>query len=172
MEIYKKLCEILPYLTYLLSMTFYKTSNWVQRCKYAYGQPFRTEYNPDNYSRHRIKCHMVEITMPNTMLNLVPSYITENTIPNEIPTQTRLSRATELRWQWTTINHIWNQHWIKPFQSIFPTKPYEISRTQSNDFQKRGMTVPEAQTNPYSKQLLYRKRKNEAPWDALTIWER
>jgi len=29
-----------------------------------------------------------------------------------------------------------------------PTKPYEISRWRSNNFQKRGMTVPESQRLP------------------------
>jgi len=31
---------------------------------------------------------------------------------------------------------------------MFPTKLYEISRRRSNDFQKRGMTVPESQLLP------------------------
>ena len=99
---------------------------------------------------------MAEITMPNTMPitipstmpNLFRSYITENTIPKEVPTQTRRSRATQLQWQLTTTNRLQNQPRIKPFQSIFPTKPYVISRRRSNDFQKRGMTVPESQPLP------------------------
>jgi len=37
---------------------------------------------------------MGEITIPNTMPNFLRSYITENTILNEIPTQARRSRAT------------------------------------------------------------------------------
>jgi len=37
---------------------------------------------------------------------------------------------------------------IKPFQSILPKKPYEISRRRSNAYQKRGMTVPESQPLP------------------------
>jgi hypothetical protein len=81
------------------------------------------------------------ITIPNTMPDLFRSNITENTIPNEIPTQTRRSRHTQLRCHMTTTNHVR----IKPFQSIFPTKPHEIRRRQSNNCQKRGMTVPESQ---------------------------
>jgi hypothetical protein len=141
----------------------------VQRCRYTYRRPCRAEYNPDYYSRDQIKCRMAEITMsntvpikiPNTMPNLLRSYITENTIPNEIPTQTRRSRATQLRWQLTTTNRLRNQHRIKPFQSIFPTKQNEISRRRSNDFQKRGMTIPESQ--PLPQQLPYWKCRNEAP---------
>jgi hypothetical protein len=34
---------------------------------------------------------------------------------------------------------------------MFPTKLYEISRRRSNDFQKRGITVPESQTTPTTK---------------------
>jgi len=126
------------------------------RCRYTYRHPYRTEYNPDYYSRDQIKCRMAEITMPitmpntipNTMPNLLRSYIPENTVPNEIPTQTRRSRATQLRWQLTTANRLRNQHRFKPFQLIFPTKPYDISRRRSNDFQKRGMTVPESEPLP------------------------
>jgi len=62
MAIYTKLCGILPYLIYLLSMTMtiYETSNCVQRCRYTYRRPCRTEYNPDYYSRDQIKCRMAE----------------------------------------------------------------------------------------------------------------
>jgi len=74
------------------------------------------------------------ITIPNTMPNLLRSYITENPILTEIPTQTWRSEATQLRWQLTTANRLRNEHRIKPFQSIFPTKPYEISRRRSNGF--------------------------------------
>jgi len=57
MAIFTKLCGILPYLIYLLSvtMTIYETSNCVQRCRYTYQQPCRTEYNPDYYSSDHIK---------------------------------------------------------------------------------------------------------------------
>jgi len=122
------------------------------RCRYTYRRPCLTDYNPDYHSRDQIKCRMAETTMPNTLPNTMPnllrSYITENTIPNEIPTQTRRSRATQLRCQLTTANRLRNQHRIKPFQSIFPTKQNEISRRRSNDFQKRGIAVPESQTTP------------------------
>jgi len=141
----------------------------MRRCRYPYRPPCRTKYNPDYYSRDQIKCRMADITtpnsmpitMPNTMPNLSRSYIIENTILKAVLTQTRRSQATQLQWQLTTTNRHRNQPGIKPFQSIFPTKPYDISRWRSNDFQKRGMTVPESQ--PYRKQLPYRKCKNEAP---------
>ena len=141
MAIYTKLCKNLPYLMYLLSITMiiYETSIWLPRCIYTYRRPCRTEYNSDYYSRDQIKCRMATITMlntiPNTTPNLLQSYITENTVPNEIPTQTRRSQAAQLRWQLTTTNRLRNQHWIKPFQSIFPTKQNEISRRRSNDLQ-------------------------------------
>jgi len=38
-------------------------------------------------------------------------------------------------------------YWLpKEAFHIFPTKPYGISGRRSNDFEKRGMTVPESQT--------------------------
>ena len=137
-------------------MIIYETSNWMPRCWYIYQRPCRTKYNPDYYSRDQSKCRMADITtpntmpitMPNTMPNLSQSYIIENTIPKEVPTQTPRSRATQLWWQLTTTNRLWNQPRMKPFQSIFPTKPYEISRQWSNDSEKRGMTVPESQPLP------------------------
>jgi hypothetical protein len=87
---------------------------------------------------------MAEISIPNTMANLFRSYITENTIPNEIPPQTRRSRETQLRSQLTTTNRLR----INPFQSIFPAKPSHICRRRSNDCQKRGMTVSVSQPLP------------------------
>jgi len=51
----------------------------------------------------------MQITIPNTMQYLFQSYITENTIPKKIPTQTRRSRATQLRCQSTTANQVPNE---------------------------------------------------------------
>ena len=143
MAIYTKLCGILPYLIYLLSMTMiiYETSNWMPRYRYTYRRHCRTEYNTDYYSRDQIKCRMAEITMPNTMPSTIPntmpnlfrSYIIENTIPKDVSTQNGQSRATQLRWQLMTTNRLRNQQRIKPFQCIFPTKQNEISRRRSND---------------------------------------
>jgi hypothetical protein len=81
---------------------------------------------------HEIKSSslMAEITTP----DLLQSYITEKTIPNDIPTQTLRSQATQLRLQLTTTNWLPKQ----ALQLIFPTKPYEISRQRSNDRQGRG----------------------------------
>jgi hypothetical protein len=161
MATYTKLCGILPYLIYLLSMTIHETSNWMPRRRYMYRQPCRTEYNSDHYSRDQIKCRTAEIT---SRIQWLLQYgiqchicfeVTSPTIlPNEIPTQTRRFRATQLRWQLTTAIDFR----IKPFQSMFPTKLYGISRRQSNDFQRGGwpyqklkqplpqtITVPEMQ---------------------------
>jgi len=91
MATYTKLCGILPYLIYLISMSAYETSNWMWRRRYTYRRPCRTEYNPDYYSRDQMKSCTAEITLliavPNTMTirirNTMPylfrSYITENT---------------------------------------------------------------------------------------------
>ena len=171
--IYTKLCGIQPYLISLLSMTIYETSNWTPRCRYTYRQPCCTEYYPDYHSREQITCRMAAIEMsikmpiiiPNTMPNLLRSYITKNTLWNEIPTQTRRSQAIQLGWQLTTTNRLRNELRIKSFQSIFPIMLYEISRQRSNDFQKRWMSIPELQPLPY------RKYKNKAPWDTFTNGE-
>jgi len=133
-------------------MTIYVTSQWVQRSRDSYRWPCRTAYNPDYYSWHLIRCRVREITMPikrpSTMPNLLRSYITENTIPTDILTQTGRSQASQLRWQLMTTDQLRNQHRFKPFQLIFPTKPYELSRRRSDDFQQRGLTVPELQSLP------------------------
>ena len=84
------------------------------------------------------------ITIRNTMPYLFRSYITENTIFNKIKTQTRRSPATQLWRQLTTAIDFR----IKLFQSMFPREPYKISRWRSNDFQKRGMPLPETETTP------------------------
>jgi len=47
--------------------------------------------------------------MPNTMPSLFRSYITENTIPNTILTQTRRSPATQLLRQLMTADRFPNQ---------------------------------------------------------------
>jgi len=99
------------------------------------------------------------------MRNLLLSYITENSIPNEIPTHSWRSQATQLGWRLTTTNRLRNQPRIKPFQSIFPMKPYVISRRWSNNFQKRWVTIPVSQPLPYW------KYKNEAALDTFTNWD-
>ena len=43
-----------------MTMTIYETSNCVQRCRYTYRWPCRTEYNPDYYSRDQIKCRIAD----------------------------------------------------------------------------------------------------------------
>jgi len=157
MATYTKLCGIPPHLIYLLLMTIYETSNWVQRERYMYRPPCLTEYNPDYYSRDRIKYLTAEITMqvtiPNTMTisiqNTMPylfrRYIT---MPNKIPTQAARSWAAQLQWQLTTTNRLRYQPQIKPFQSEFHMRLYLISRRWYNEFKNRGITIQESRTIP------------------------
>ena len=118
MAVYTRLCGILPYRIYLLFMTIYETSKWAPRLRYTYGQPCHAMYNDDHYSRGQIKSRMAENTMPNTMPNLLQSYDTENTILNEIPTQTPRSRAAQPRWQLSPTNRL-------PSQALPIDIPYE-----------------------------------------------
>jgi hypothetical protein len=124
----------------------------VQRCRYTYRRPCRTDYNPDYYSRDQIKCRMAETTMPNTLPNTMPntmpnllrSYITENTILNEIPTQTRRSRATQLR----SIDDCKSTSESSPSNRYSLRSRMRLVAGGATTFKKRGMTVPESQTTP------------------------
>lgn len=59
----------------------------------------------------------------------------------------RLSASkVQLRWQLTTINWHWNQHWIKPFQTILPTKEKDICLHRRHDSKRRMVTAQESQT--------------------------
>jgi hypothetical protein len=105
----------LPYLIYFLSMTMIVnvTSNWILRYRYMYRRPCRTEYNTglllkrQNHAPYGRDFNADYNTEYNA--EWLQIYITENTIPNEILTQTRPSQATELRWQLMTINQFLNQ---------------------------------------------------------------
>ena len=60
---------------------------------------------------------------------------------------------------------------IKPFQLVFPTKPYQISRWWSNDIQQEGDNCAGISNNPYRKKLPSRMCRNDAPWDTFTHCE-
>jgi len=161
MATYTKLCGNLPYLIYLLPMTIYETSNWMPRRRYMYRLPCRTEYNPDYYSRDQIKCRTAEITMqitmPITMPYLFRSYITENTIPNKIPTQTRRSRTTTMM----TIDHCKSTSESSPSNRCSLRSHLRLVAGGATTFKRRGWSY--RNRNPYRKQLPSRKCRNEAP---------
>jgi len=143
MEIYMKLCGILPYLIYLRR----KATGLANECRHPaicigfYAVPSTIPTTIQEITLPMTMRNTMTITIQNTMPYLFRSYIT---IPNEIPTQTRRYRARQVQWQLMTAIDFW----IKPFQSMFLTKLYEISRRRSNNFQNRGMRVPESQPLP------------------------
>jgi len=139
-EIYTRLCEIPPLPRSELLMISYKTSNWTQICSYTYLRPRRTEYIPDYYSKDEIKQSDGRDYNAEFLTKLYYREISW--------------RKYRLRLDNPELHNYcgnWQLHIdlrIKPFQSIFPIKPYETSRRRSNDFQKRVMTVPDSQTTP------------------------
>jgi len=100
-----------------------------------------------------------QITMPNTMSYLFWSCITENTIPNEIPTQTRRSRATQLRWQLTTAIWLLNRALPidVPYEAIWDYSPAEQRLLKEGDVHSGIATPIASNCSPGSAGTMHRK---------------
>jgi len=143
MAIYTKLCGILPYLIYLLSMTMtiYETSNWMPRCRYTY----RTEYNPEYYSSDYIKQPYGRDYNALYTAKFVTKLYYQDDYPKGDPDSNSaiMSNTTTM-----AIEDCKLTPESSPFQSVVRTKPYESSRRWSNNFENRGITVLGSQTTP------------------------
>ena len=97
MATYTKLCGILPYLILLLPMTIYELAIECRDADICTGG-FAVQCTISTTIQETKSSGAWQITMPSTMHNTMPylfrSYITKNTIPNKIPTQTWQFRTT------------------------------------------------------------------------------